>query len=97
MDDDLNTAGAIGLVFEKVKEMNRLLDSQGDRPGDSVINQLEDDRHHLFLAAQILGLLEESPEDFFRKLSRSAESVDVDKIERIESMAGISKQQSSFW
>jgi cysteinyl-tRNA synthetase len=83
MDDDLNTAGAIGLVFEKVKEMNRFLDSQGDRPGESAINQLEDDRHHLFLAAQILGLLDENPEDFFRKLSQSAESVDVDKIERM--------------
>ena len=31
MDDDLNTAGAIGLMFEKIREMNKLLDSC-DRP-----------------------------------------------------------------
>ena len=27
MNEDLNTAGAIGLMFEKVREMNKLLDS----------------------------------------------------------------------
>ena len=27
MDDDLNTSGAIGLVFDKVRDMNRVMDS----------------------------------------------------------------------
>jgi len=83
LDDDLNTAGAIGLIFEKVKEMNRTMDEQGDRPDDRTKGRLERDRHHLFTAARVLGFLEENPEDFFRRLSRSAESVETGEIEKL--------------
>jgi cysteinyl-tRNA synthetase len=83
MDDDLNTVGAIGLIFEKVKEMNRVLDLHGDRLDDVSLNQLKNDRHNLFIATRVLGLLEENPEDFFRKLSKSSESTDVGEVERM--------------
>ena len=83
MDDDLNTAGAVGLIFEKVKEMNRLMDSHGSRPDERITGLLKNDRHHLFKAARVLGLLDEHPEIFFRKLSHSAEGIDADEIERM--------------
>jgi cysteinyl-tRNA synthetase len=47
------------------------------------LNQLKDDRHHLFSAAAILGLLEEKPEGFFKKLSTYADSVDADEVEKM--------------
>ncbi|MFH1350887.1 MAG: cysteine--tRNA ligase [Pseudomonadota bacterium] len=83
MDDDINTAGAIGLVFEKVKEMNRLMDSVGDKPDEPTLKKLEDDRLHLFMAGKVLGLLEEVPEDFFEALSHPTERFDVGEIERM--------------
>lgn len=83
MDDDLNTAGAVGLIFEKVKEMNRLMDSIDSRPDERITGLLKNDRHHLFKAARVLGLLDEHPENFFRKLSHSAKGIDADEIERM--------------
>jgi cysteinyl-tRNA synthetase len=83
MDDDLNTAGALAAIFEKVKDMNKLMDAYGDNLDKRILKQLQDDRHHLFSAAAILGILEESPEDFLKKLSSYAESIDADEVERM--------------
>jgi cysteinyl-tRNA synthetase len=84
MDDDLNTPGAIGLIFEKIKEMNKLMDLyDGDKKDKLSVSRLENDRHHLFLATRVLGLLNEHPEDFFRKQSSSAEDISVDEIEKL--------------
>jgi cysteinyl-tRNA synthetase len=83
MDDDLNTAGSLAAMFEKVKAMNKLMDAYGDKTDEGILKQLENDRHHLFSAAAVLGMLEESPEDFFRKLSRYAESIDADEVEKL--------------
>ena len=83
MDDDLNTAGALGLMFEKVKEMNKLMDSHDDNPSGSILSQLEEERHHLLSAAHVLGSLEEGPESFFAGLSSYTETVDEDEVERL--------------
>ncbi len=83
MDDDLNTAGALGAMFEKVKDVNKLMDEYVDNPDKGILKQLENDRHHLFSAAGILGILEQTPEDFLKKLSSYAESIDADEVERM--------------
>jgi cysteinyl-tRNA synthetase len=83
MDEDLNTAGAIAAMFEKVKGMNKIMDAYGDKPDDSILKQLANDRHHLFSASSILGMLEENPEDFFKKLSSYADSIDADEVEKM--------------
>ncbi len=83
MDDDLNTAGAIGLVFEKVREMNKLLDSDKGTLNDTTRSRLENDRHQLFLAARVLGLLHEQPEDFFRQLAGAQKHADSAEIEKM--------------
>jgi cysteinyl-tRNA synthetase len=83
MDDDLNTAGALAAMFEKVKDVNKLMDAYGDKPDKGILRQLENDRHHLFSAAAVLGILQESPEDFLKELSSSAESIDADEVERM--------------
>jgi cysteinyl-tRNA synthetase len=83
MDDDLNTAGALGLIFEKVKDMNRALDALGDNPDPEHSARLQDDRRHLLEAGQVLGLLNEKPIDFFEDLASSARSIDADQVERL--------------
>ncbi|MBN1848669.1 MAG: cysteine--tRNA ligase [Deltaproteobacteria bacterium] len=80
MDDDLNTAGAVGLIFEKAKEMNRLMDRQGNTTDPEVFKQLKDDRRQIFLVARILGILQDSPEVFFTKIAGPAR-VDPEEIE----------------
>jgi cysteinyl-tRNA synthetase len=80
MDDDLNTANAIAVLFEKVKELNKIMDSPLD---DSSRAGLSLDRRHVCLAAAILGFLHEKPEDFFEALASSAQAADSGEIEKL--------------
>jgi len=85
MDEDLNTAGAVGLMFERVREMNKLLDRCEGSVDGSTRRQLADDRRHLFLVGRVLGLLEQDPTQFFEELSHPSEveSIDPAEIERM--------------
>jgi cysteinyl-tRNA synthetase len=83
MDDDLNTAGALGLIFEKIKDMNRALDSVGDKPDPAHADRLKEDRRHFLAAGKVLGLLNEKPEDFFRALASAARTTDAEEVERL--------------
>ena len=83
MDDDLNTAGAIALIFDTIKEMNRRMDALGDRPEPKEIDPLRSDRRNLFLAAGVLGLLGERPDLFFEQLSSSSGAIDTQEIDQL--------------
>jgi len=80
MNDDLNTANAIALLFEKVKEMNKTMDSPLD---DSSKSRLSLERRQLHLAAAVLGVLREEPEAFFEALAASAQAADSEEIEKL--------------
>jgi cysteinyl-tRNA synthetase len=82
MDDDLNTAGAIGLLFEKVKEINRIIDAYQAKPDAATLTNLKNDRDHLLRAAGVLGLLEGSPEAFFSKISQPPD-IDPKEVEKM--------------
>jgi cysteinyl-tRNA synthetase len=57
MDDDLNAAKALGLVFDRLRELNRACDA-GDRPGAAAA------RSDLARAGAALGLFAEAPAAF---------------------------------
>ena len=80
MDDDLNTANAIALLFEKVKEMNKTMDSPFD---DISKARLALERRQLYLAAAVLGFLHEEPEAFFQALAASSQEADSGEIEKL--------------
>ena len=80
MDDDLNTANAIALLFEKVKEMNKTMDSPLD---DSSKARLSLDRRHLYVTAAVLGFLHVEPEPFFEALAASTQTADSEEIEKL--------------
>ncbi|MBN2062367.1 MAG: cysteine--tRNA ligase [Deltaproteobacteria bacterium] len=83
MDDDLNTAGATGLIFETVKEMNRLMDLFGDNKKPELLNQLENERINLFIAARTLGILNEKPAEFLKNITKVSVSIDEDEVEKM--------------
>jgi cysteinyl-tRNA synthetase len=85
MDEDLNTAGAVGLMFDKVREINKLLDSAICAIDENTRRRLVNDRRLLFLAGRVLGLLEEKPAQFFDELSHPLEGKPIDPSE-IEKM-----------
>jgi cysteinyl-tRNA synthetase len=61
MDDDCNTPRALGVVFETVREANRALDA-------GQLDTLPHIRHGLTTIGNVIGLLQESPEDFLQRV-----------------------------
>jgi cysteinyl-tRNA synthetase len=83
MDDDLNTAGAIGVVFEKVKEINKgMAADQGD-PNPEAIDRFKADFRNLIMAGHILGLFQQEPETFFSQVSDGGERIDPAMVEAL--------------
>jgi cysteinyl-tRNA synthetase len=83
MDDDLNTAGAIGLVFEKVREINRAIDSNPNSIDETMHRTLSNDRNRFLYAGRVLGLLRETSEAFFEQLAGTKKEVDPGEIEEM--------------
>ncbi|MBN2419135.1 MAG: cysteine--tRNA ligase [Deltaproteobacteria bacterium] len=84
MDDDLNTAGAIGIIFDKTKELNRMMDDAGNDPPASIKDRLKEERLALLKAANVLGILTSDPSEFIFQIEKPA---DIDESE-IEDLIG---------
>ncbi len=81
MDDDFNTAGGLGLIFDRIREMNRLMDSSA-KHGD-IKSQLTRERGNLLDCGKVLGLLEEEPSRFFREIVKTPSGISTEEIERM--------------
>ena len=69
MDDDFNTAKGVGILFNLVKEANRLLDmGQGDPHGHGDLVELTAD---LLLMGNVLGILQQPWHTFFEQRTQS--------------------------
>jgi cysteinyl-tRNA synthetase len=79
MDDDLNTARAIGHVFDHVREINRLLDA-------GEIEVIGSMRAELATVGDFLGIMEQDPVVFLdeaRQRGASRGGIDVEEIEAL--------------
>jgi cysteinyl-tRNA synthetase len=86
LDDDLNTAAAIGHLFTVVRLANRILENTSWRRLEQSRQLLEAARDALGGLGSILGLFERSPEAFLRELRdcRAArKQLDVERIEQL--------------
>ncbi len=81
MDDDLNTAAGLGLIFDKVKGINRLLDSSPDINNSKL--KFSKERDELLSCAKILGLLEEEPSKFLNDIAKGSSEISKDEIEKM--------------
>jgi cysteinyl-tRNA synthetase len=79
VDDDLNTAAALGLLFDKVHELNRLLDTSPFN--EDLRSYLQRERAALIECALSLGLLWDQPSQLLGELTRSPGEIDAGEIE----------------
>lgn len=85
MDDDFNTALGIGILFDAVRNINRLLDDNKNLSKD-VIKTVLSYRADICKMAGVLGIITKSPEAYFaEKKSRGLEEKSIDP-EMIETM-----------
>ena len=86
LDDDLNTAQALGHVFSMTRIVNRLLDDKALRASEGTREILNSYRGRLGRVAGITGLFGEVPETFLQKLrARRCENLHIDpkKVEEL--------------
>ena len=91
MDDDFNTARGIGIIFDSVRSINRMLDKNTAGALDdnlSVEEKKEIGSAHadILRIGNVLGIITESPEAYFNKKKETAledKSVDAEMIEEM--------------
>ena len=86
MDDDFNTARGIGIVFETVRQLNRLMDDIGGKPGQHDQAGLESTRADLVRIGGVLGILTEAPSQFFEQRKADVlqrKGIDIALVERL--------------
>jgi len=83
MDDDLNTAQALGYLFEAVRLLNRLLEKPSPEPGYVAI--LWEAYHGLRDLGRVLNLLQANPEEMVKTLRQKAADLKIapEEIERL--------------
>ena len=86
MDDDFNTAHGLGILFDAVHKINRLLDEKEGALSSTVAETVESGRADLLKIGGILGVLLETPSAYFEKKREQGfekESIDSTEIEEL--------------
>jgi len=89
MDDDFNSAQAIGFVFESIRNVNRILDNSNLLSDEEKKNiaQIHTD---LLKIGKVIGLFNQTPEEYKQeqkeRLSRGNDASEIDKLvaERVQ-------------
>jgi len=84
MDDDFNSAKALGCVFDAVKKGNKLLDDTRDTPGADVLETLTLYYNDIKAISDILGIFLLDPQSYFKAKKDKGMAdmaVDPDEIE----------------
>ena len=82
MDDDFNTARALGHLFDAVRVPNGYLAREQHTPGAVAVHVLTTSREILRRTGAVLGLLQEDPERYFdADRDREARKLELDVVE----------------
>lgn len=80
MDNDFNTAQALGIIFESVKIINRIRQKLPNKPSSADIKLIKDASLTIRCLANILGLLRQEPQDFIKSVQMNhLESINLTK------------------
>jgi cysteinyl-tRNA synthetase len=79
MDDDFNTALGTGIIFELVRNVNRILDKCRDTPSAEQVADILSALTDLKRMGDLLGILNITPDDYFsKKKARGLQDASVD-------------------
>jgi cysteinyl-tRNA synthetase len=93
MDDDLNTARALGVVFDEIREVNRLLDAGGDETA------LREHQANLRRIGGVLGVLRHPARAYVEEAKTrgvGAAGLDVADIERLIQERAAARKAKDF-
>jgi cysteinyl-tRNA synthetase len=65
MDDDFNSARSIGIIFDAVRNLNRVLDQHENNLSSEVTQTLQSGLADIRRTGEILGMFLDSPQQYF--------------------------------
>ncbi|MBW1693093.1 MAG: cysteine--tRNA ligase [Deltaproteobacteria bacterium] len=81
MDDDFNSAQGVGIVFDTVRKVNRILDQNNDGLSSELKTMIQTIQVDILRIGQTLGILMESPKTYFdKKRSKVLEEKSIDPV-----------------
>ena len=88
MNDDFNSAKGIGIIFDTVHKVNRILDQYENQLlfSNQVMENMQNDLSDIRKIGSILGILLENPEEYFNNKQKQVleqKSIDPDMISRL--------------
>jgi len=86
MDDDFNSARALGALFEIIRGMNNYMTDKSFRPVESSLFVLSEARKKIRELGKVLGLFLIDPDEYFaadRNREAGKRGLDVEEIERL--------------
>ncbi len=88
MDDDFNTAGALSVMFEVVKELNLARKNAAPEAADLIATLRE--------LADVLGVLQTDPDAYFKAGAEQADGVSDDEIEALINERWTARQEKNW-
>jgi cysteinyl-tRNA synthetase len=84
MNDDFNTAQALGLIFGLIRTTNAVCELRTEPPGPELHALLHLAGEKLFEAGEVLGIIQDDPDQFLRAMKDDqAEGLDESAIEQL--------------
>ena len=96
MDDDLNTAGAVGLLFEKVRTLNKIMEGMQGSPDQATRTTLLSERDQLYAAGGVLGFLRTQPDLFFEQISDADRKLTAEDIDALVQERSDAREQKDW-
>ncbi|MEJ2024638.1 MAG: cysteine--tRNA ligase, partial [Deltaproteobacteria bacterium] len=73
--------GAVGLLFEKVRTLNKIMEGLQGVPDQATWTTLLHEREQLYAAGSVLGFLRTEPDLFFEQISDAASNLTAEDID----------------
>jgi cysteinyl-tRNA synthetase len=81
MDDDFNSARGIGIIFDTVRKVNRMLDQNNDGLSSELKTMIQTIQADILRIGRTLGILMEPPKTYFdKKRSKVLEEKSIDPV-----------------
>ncbi len=99
MDDDINSAAALGHIFALVRLINRALEDKNARASEGMQEFLYHCKKIIATWGSVLGLFEQNPQEFLltlRSMQAQRKGIDVQKIEELMAKRQQARQNKDF-
>jgi cysteinyl-tRNA synthetase len=90
MDDDFNTASALSVMFDFIKEINKLISNKLNK---EALEKLQEETHNIFIVIKnVLGIIVKTPEEWFK----SNLPISIEELNDLIEKRAVARKEKDF-